>query len=193
MSLFKFNPFRTSEELIPAELNSNKIVAFIRVLLRPTKWLSDLFLYDYCKGSNAPTYNNATTYTKYQRVKWYDMGVYELSVSSSVGIHPTGDSLSKTNWRKVLENWIGADERIRYTSQNIVFGYAINKWFGITSSPYIYTSAIALGVTNNQVEIYVPLAVYNSLAATNTERDNVIKNFAIKYTPTGYQLFVFSY
>ena len=193
MSLFKFNPFRTSEELIPAQLRSDKLIAFVRVLLRPVKWLSSLFLDDYCKGSNAPTYNNATTYTMYDRVKWYDKGLYELRVSSSVGVHPTGDTLSKTNWLKVLDCWIGADERVRWNSQRIVFEYAINKWFDVTSAPYIYLGTIPLGATNVTVEINIPTAVWTALGSTNTARDNVVIQFAKRYTPSGYIISVLPY
>src|SRR5688572_14071449 len=120
MSLFVFNPYRISEELTPSQLRGNKMMAWLRVLLRPFKRDSDIFKM-YCKGVDYADYDNGATYSKGDRVVHGDGGVYELRVASSTGVYPTGETLSATNWRKILENFIGADERVRYNGQLIVF------------------------------------------------------------------------
>lgn len=184
MSLFAFNPFRKGEELTPPQLRQPNMTAWMRVLLRPLKYLSDLFTIDYCQGSNAPIYNNATTYSEYDRIIWTDNAVYELQVNSSVGVTPTGSALGSTNWRKVLECFIGADERVMYNGQLIVIEQAINKWFHVTSAPYIYvTTAYASGY--GAPVIHVPTAVWTSLGNNSGTRDNRIRQFAAKYTLAG--------
>lgn len=193
MSLFSLNVFRRGEDLTPPKLRSNTITAMLRVLLRPLKWCEDLFFKEFCKGTNAGWYNSGTTYSKYNRVIWQDGAVYQLMVNSSVGIDPTGNALSATNWLKVLDNFIGIDERVRYNGQRIVFEYAINKWFNITSPNYIYLGTVPNGTTSLTCEIYVPVAVWTALGTNTTSRDNRIIQFASKYVPAGYIITIFTY
>jgi hypothetical protein len=193
MSLFAYNPFRISEELLPPQLRKPKMIAWLRVLLRPLAWMTDLFLDDYCNGVPYLNYDNSTAYVIYDRVIWEDGGVYELRVSTSTGVIPTGNTLSSTNWRKVLENFIGADQRIKITGQLIVFEKAINDQFQITAPPYIYCTAIVPGITQVFVEIKVPTAVYNALGANNTARDARITNWAGQYTLGGIAITVTPY
>jgi hypothetical protein len=189
MSLFSFNPFRSSEELTPTQLREAKMMAWLRTLLRPMKYMTDLFLDDYCKGSNAPAYNSGTAYVKYDRVRFTNQGVYELKVATSTGVAPEANSLSKTNWNKVLNNFIGADERVRYNCQLIVFEYALNRWFNITAAPYAYVSYVGAGTMGtNYTDLYFPLAVYNTLGLTNVERFDNVNDFFKIYAPAGQQL-----
>lgn len=193
MSLFSLNVFRRSEDLTPPKLRSNTITAMLRVLLRPLKWCEDLFFKEFCKGTTAGWYNSGTTYSKYNRVIWQDGAVYQLMVNSSVGIDPTGNALSATNWLKVLDNFIGIDERVRYNGQRIVFEYAINKWFNVTSAPYIYLETPTLGGTSSVCVIYVPVAVWTALGTNTTSRNNRVKQFARKYVPAGYLITIYTY
>jgi hypothetical protein len=187
MSLFVFNPFRASEELLPSVLRKPKQIAWLRVLLTPLKYICDLLLKDYFDGVVYNSYNNATTYYKYQRITWTDNGVYELRVTSSVGVLPTGSSLSATNWRKILDTYIGLNERVKYNSQIIILEHAINKHFKVTAPPYIYFQIVPTGATSITCAAKVPLALFNSLGANNVERQNRVLNFTRKYTIAGYQ------
>lgn len=193
MSLFVFNPFRISEELTPPAIRKVKMMAWLRVLIRPIKYVSDLFFNDFCKGANYADYNNATVYIKYDRVVWSDLAVYELKVSTSTGVNPTGDSLSSTNWRKIQDYFIGVDERVRFNGQLIVFEYAINKHFRVTSAPYIYVGDFPHGATNINVELNVPIAVWTALGPNATSRNNRLIQFAQQYTLGGYSHSVVTY
>ena len=186
MSLFVFNPFRASEELLPSVLRKPKQIAWLRVLLTPLKYICDLLLKDYFNGVNFNSYNNATTYSKYDRITWTDNGVYELKVTSSVGVLPTGSALSATNWRKILNTYIGLNERVKYNSQIIILEYAINKHFKVSAPPYIYFVQIPTGASAILCEAKVPIALYNSLGANGVERTNRVNNFTRKYTIAGY-------
>ena len=192
MSLFVYNPLRISEELTPPQLRRPAFINWLRVLLRPIKWLADNFNNDYVKGSSAPDYNNATTYTKYDRVVWKDFGVYELRVSTSSGVSPTGDYLSPTNWYKIQDNFLGVNERARTNGQLIVLAYIMNKQFRVTSAPYIYFQIVNTPPAQ-YFQVYVPLATYNALGANNTARTNRINNYIIKYLASGSLLNVSSY
>jgi hypothetical protein len=193
MSLFVFNPFRVGEELTPAQLRRTKMMAWLRVILRPVKYISDLFIDDFCKGSTYADYNNAATYVIYDRVIWQDRSVYELRVATATGIDPTGNSASSVTWLKVQDNFIGVDERVRYNGQLIVFEYAINRWFRVSAAPYIYCDPIVVGAVNYFVNINVPAAVYATLGPNNTARDNRIKEFADKYILAAYVLVITPY
>lgn len=191
MSLYTYNPFRASEELTPHQLRQNKMMAWLRVLLRPTKYLTDIFK-KYREGANYDLYDNATNYTKGDRVVWNDYAVYEARVAT-VGVYPTGASLSSTNWRKILDSFIGADERVRYNGQLIIFEYAINRAFRVTAPPYIYVESMAVGVSQTFVRIKVPVAVYTALGPNNTARTARVEGFAEKYTLAGWDISIVSY
>lgn len=193
MSLFILNVFRRGEDLTPPKLRSETITSLVRVVLKPLDYCSKLFFNSFCGGSTAPRYDNSIAYSKVDRVIWQDGSVYELVVTSSTGVKPTGDSLSKKNWLKVQENFIGIDERVRYNGQRIVFEYAINKWFNVTASPYIYLGTVPNGSTSLTCEIYVPIAVWTALGNNTPSRDNRIKSFAIKYVPAGYIITILTY
>jgi len=183
MSLFTFNIFRASEELTPPQLREPKMLAWLRVLLRPVQYMNDSFLKDYCQGADYPHYDNSTTYNKYDRIIFYNRSVYECRVSSSVGVMPSGDTLSLTNWRKIQEICIGVDERVKYNGQIIVFEEAINKWFFIDTAPFIWVNNSTSGIPNFYpwFLINVPNAQYLLMGATNTERDAAINEFARRY------------
>lgn len=129
-----------------------------------------------------PDYSGATSYTPGNRVIFTDKGVYE-NIKASTGVAPSGEDLSPTHWRQIQKYYLGVTERSQYNGQIIAFIKAINDWFGVTSAPYIYL------VNNNNIgsgyAFFFPLAVYNSLGPTNTDRDNVILKFTDRYTCAG--------
>jgi len=176
MSLFEFNPFRASEELTPSQLRGSKMMAWLRVLLRPMKWLSDLFTEDFILGTNSEYYDNAKTYVKGNRVIWEDRGVYELKVSSSVGVNPTGETLSAINWFKILNDFIGIDEIYKTTGQLIVAEYTINRWFNITSAPYIYFEELT-GTPQTTLICYVPILKVTNLGDTSNAQLSALRRF----------------
>lgn len=193
MSIYAFDPFRASEELTPPQLRQPKMLAWLRTLLRPLKWVSDLFLDDYCKGSNYGLWDGAVTYVKYDRVQWYDDGVYECRVSSSLNIKPTGHSQSKTDWIKILDDFIGVDEKIKYNGQLIVLEYALNRRFGMTAPPYAYFDAVSPPTPMPTLTINFPVAVYANLGPTNAARKARVLEFVYKYSIGGVDLTVVTY
>jgi hypothetical protein len=84
-----------------------------------------------------------------------------------------------------------AQSDIYITVNQIVFDTFIvgstearSSWVGLTDSsePIGNDSALAAGVNMN---IYIPLAKYNSLASTNQQRESIIRAFVNKYVTAG--------
>lgn len=137
---------------------------------------------DYKKGSSAPNYNIGTTYVKYDKVI-FNKGVYESLVNGNIGILPVSDPLSETNWRRMQDNFIGVDERIKYNSQNIFLAYSINKWFSISSAPFAWIDnnlSAGLGFT-----LWFPSAIYTTLGTNSTNREGAVREFVSKYAAAG--------
>lgn len=188
MSAYDYNVFRVSEELLPPQIRRPKMLAWLRVILNPLSRLKDLFRRGYLEGSLSEDYDNAATYLKYEQVVLEDFYVYELKVTSSVGVAPTGDTLSETNWRRVLTNHIGADERVWYNNQIIILEYALNKYFRNPSpADQIYLtvhSPWTAGTTAFTVN--VPVALHTSLGGSSTARNNRVRAFVDQYNNPAY-------
>jgi hypothetical protein len=169
-----------NRQLIAPKHRTPKTLALCEALTDSLQDLRDILFTDYRQGADYDAYNNGQGYVIYDRVLWTDKGIYELIVPSSVAVDPTGEALSSTNWRKVIDNYIGADERARYNAQTIVLCYAINKWFGVTAPNYIWIENYQSAGT--AFNIHVPLALYNSLGSSNPNRSERISQFIRKFS-----------
>lgn len=197
------------ETLYPPVLRKTVALAWGKVLMDPLQWLHDAIFITYKTGTPAANYSNVTAYVIGDRVVYTDRGVYE-AIQATTGNLPT----DVTFWRQVTANYIGTDERVKYTSQKILFEYALNRWFqstgifidslivndpsfimggsGPTSSAMVNdsTNAIAYLTENysfnaDDFAINVPLAVFNALASNDVDRENVIRDIADIYVIAG--------
>ena len=198
------------EQLTPPALRALVFLNWGTVLTKPIQQLYEIIFGIYANGSTDLDYDALTSYIATDRAIYTDRGVYECIVNST-GNLPT----NTTYWKKVSDNYIGIRERVNYSSQKIVFEYALNRWLQCTG---IYignnvstTSSFVMGatgqysssmwnsgeassnfLTNNyfvptdyNYTIYVPVAVYNALASNNTDRTNIVLTFEDKYTLAG--------
>lgn len=115
-------------DILPPDKRSPKMVALQRALLFAAQWSRDLVLGSYKRGSIAPVYAGGT-YNKYDQVI-FNKAVYYSLVDSNAAL-PT----DTTGWIKVQDNFLGADERVKYNGQKIVLEYALNHRFGGTFRP----------------------------------------------------------
>lgn len=191
MSLFQYNPFMLGEDLTPSALRKNKFTAWLRVLLRPVYYMSDIFTDDFITGAELyPDYNSMTTYNYGDRVIYSDRGVYECMVASSIGVSPFGDFSSNTNWNKILQDFISIDERIKTTSQIITLEYAINRYYRIYTAPFIYlTQMNAIG--HGTIELNVPTSKTYLIGGNYNEISASLGGYLRNYT-TG-ESFVLSF
>lgn len=182
MSLYDINIGLQIENLLNPLYRTQTNLDFVGSIGADLQYMRDNLFSDYKTGSSYLNYSNVTAYIPGDRVIFTNKEVYENLIACT-GIDPTGNVLSLINWRKLQDNYIALDDRKMYNGQIIVLVKALNQWFGITSAPYIYI------VNNNSAglgfDMYVPLSVYNSLASTNTDRDNTIIQFTNKYAIAG--------
>lgn len=179
MSIYSYTVNSVIARLLPPILRQSKHIAWICVLGTPARYNVER-MNKYFDGDGSPDWLIGTSYMKYFTVRWNNNAIYESKVAGNLGIMPTGDPLSDTNWRKVQDSYIGLNERVRYNGQLIVLQYALNRHFRITSAPFIYVESTAPAFN-----VFVPLAVYNTLAGNNTDRNKVVEAFCNKYRPSG--------
>jgi hypothetical protein len=136
MSIYDIN-FNTQTDNLENPLRRKpKFAAWMHTLMKPLQWLHNLFYIEYVNGSYNlyNKYDSLTAYTVGDRVYGEDRGLYECI---QLG---TGNPTTDTNyWVKILDNFIGLEERRKYTSQIITFEYMLNRWFfNNPADPQIY-------------------------------------------------------
>jgi hypothetical protein len=144
MSIYTFNTSTISGWLLPPVLRQLKHLAWLRVLLSPVQTLWQLIFEDYSVGTAYQDWDAITGFALGSRVRYSDLGNYEC-------INPAGAfgaiqyPLNTVYWRKIQDNYIGIDERIKYNSQIIILEYALNRWFMNTAPNdliYIETNVV---------------------------------------------------
>jgi hypothetical protein len=222
MSVYDIDYSITGPQLLPPDKRRTRMLAWIKALLSPLQYLQLLVFTSYKQGSTAPQYA-AGAYNKGDRVVYF-FSVYESLVAANTSV-PTTPGY----WVKVQDNFIGVDERVKYSGAKLVLEYALNKWFvtqfrqppaqsdiyitvnqivlngfiigatearsskiGITgSSEYIGSTSISAAGSN--MDIHMPLAVFNALASTNAQRDSIVRAFVNKYVTAGIIYSVLTY
>jgi hypothetical protein len=120
--IFDINFDQFAVDTIPPDKRSVSNVALIRGLLRAAQWCRNLILGTYKVGFVPGDYSPGA-YNKYDQVV-YKQVVYESLVASNSAL-PT----DTTKWRIIQQNFIGADERIKFNGTKLIAEYALNKWF----------------------------------------------------------------
>jgi len=100
---------------------------FVRALVSPIVWLYELFNGFMYNSVDTGYWSSIITYSKGDRVRDIS-GVYESLTDSNLN-NPITDT---TYWYKVLNYFIGADERAVYNGRKINFEWALNRYFNTT-------------------------------------------------------------
>lgn len=200
------------EKILPPILRSTKHLEWGKVLTKPLQWLNDLNWDEYI-GINLTVYFDiATNYNKGDKVYGDDRAIYE-ALSNTIG-NPLSDDVIwlkvldnhigvrervKYNSQKILfefalNRWFNvlAAPLIYIQNNTIYTGTMVMDRSSTDSSVIARDSNYSQSYMGNNpaynniaFTIFVPLAVFNALAATNTERENIIRNFADKYVLAG--------
>ena len=218
MSIYTLDTDFVGENLMPPQLRTAKHLAWLKVLLRPLKCFINLIFNKFQDGDTSNDWKSVTTYTFCDTVKWTDKSIYMCIVASSLNVDPSNSS----DWIKVNNIFIGANERIKYSSQKLLFEYILNRYFetvniyidnnfvesdvvflmgnsGETSSlmPNNSVNQIQyLGNTPNYVTAVSDFTIYVPLAFYNslgTYKEELIRAFADKYVLAGITYNVTSY
>lgn len=130
MSSLDVNFFQTAQELSPSFRRIETEIEGINAMFaEPLNDLNLIFKW-YREGSTASNFNPATAYNfgdvfRYSKVVYLKNHVTE---GYSAGILPTDTRY----FTKILNSFVGANERVKYNSSKIVFEYALNKFFETT-------------------------------------------------------------
>jgi len=144
MSIYDITYTTQVKRITPPDKRKIKMLAWLNALTNPVQWCRDLLFDAYAKGSSAALWQDIA-YSKGDRVV-YNTAVYEniSAVTISSGILPT-DTI---HWFKILDTFVGINERVRYNAQKILFEYALNKYFRVTVTPFIYIQNNAIKSKN---------------------------------------------
>lgn len=99
------------------------MIAWLTVLVKPAQLEQDLIANDYDNGSTAPFYSGII-YVPGDRVIGTDNALYEC-IANVGGIPPPNAQY----WLKLLDTYIGVQERIKYNGQKLVLEFALNRFF----------------------------------------------------------------
>jgi hypothetical protein len=136
------------ESLSPPNKRKPKLLAWGYSLMYPLQWLRDLFFDDYAKGTAYQDWDAVSGFAQFSRVRYSDLGNYEC-INPAGAVGALQNPLNTDYWRKIQDNYIGANERVKYNSQIIVLEYALNRWFmNAAPSDLIY---ISTNVTTSQL------------------------------------------
>lgn len=200
------------EQVLPSRKRLATWLAMGAALLTPLQWLRDNFFDRYADGSSDPAYSGVTAYISGDRVIYTDRAVYEC-ILASTGNDPSDTTYwikiqenfiglrerAHYNSQKIvleyaLNRWFGVTSApLIYIENNVLINNSM-----IIGVDETETSAVALNEnesldavgptgTNNGTAftIYVPAAVWNPLAATDLQREAIIKSFADQYVLAG--------
>lgn len=210
--MFSFSTTYLSEKLVPPALRQIRILAYLRVLLAAIQVKWDDYL-EYINGSSYAVFDISNPYVVGDRVR-YGYAIYEC-IQNSTLIIPTDtnywllinkdfvgvDARRKFNSQKIVLEYVlnlylnttATTLPLIYTTRNAVdtngfyLGVDGDSAFGelgteINQNDYLGTS-YTLG--QYAMTIYVPLAIYNSLATTAADREKRVRNIADKYVVAG--------
>jgi hypothetical protein len=134
MSIFTITYTLQIERLLPPIKRLTKYIQWLTALFKPWGWLSDLSLTSYRTGITVPDWDVSTAYSKYDRVKWTDLGIYEALIDTNAGDKPI-----TSKWIKILDSAIGAEERVLWNGQTVILEYLLNKTLGTTFVQPVYS------------------------------------------------------
>lgn len=140
---------QSKNDLLPVDYRVEPNISILKSLLKPLQWFNDLFFDSYKTGATATAYS-AGTYNLGDQIL-FNKSVYESLIDSN-----TDAPTVSTSWMKIQDSFIGADERVLYTTSRLMLEYALNKWFGTTfRQPSVGTSDIYITLNVVPTPVFV--------------------------------------
>lgn len=126
MGIFDITYNLQTRRLLPPFKRLPNWLAWMTSLVAPIQWLSNWSITYYRTGIyGLNQYNSSATYAKGACVYGLDGSVYEALEDISSGYPLTGE-----NWCKVLDTFVGAEERVLFNGQTVTLEYALNVFLG---------------------------------------------------------------
>lgn len=146
MGIYDVNYYKQGALAMPPNKRQPKYLMWIYSLLSPLNWLRDVVFSNYKVSATYDEYA-AGTYAKGDRVK-YGTSFYESLIDSNT------DAPTTANWLKIVDNFIGVNDRVLFRSEKILFEYALNTWFNTDAEPCVWSKVpgdSTIYITNNAI------------------------------------------
>lgn len=146
MAIYDVNYYQQGALAMPPNKRLPKYLMWVYSLLSPMNWLRNVVFSNY-KASNTYAEYAAGTYAQGDRVK-YEKSFYESLTDGNT------DAPTEATWLRVVDNFIGVDDRILFRSEKILFEYALNTWFNTDAEPCVWSEvpgASTIYITNNAI------------------------------------------
>lgn len=126
------------EKLLPPLLRTPIRLDWLKTLTRPIQLkYNDIYgVQSFVRSFSYAKWNVLTAYTVGNRVR-FGISIYECLIANT-GTDPSSDDVT---WLRIAEDFVGIDERVKFSSQHMVFQYVLNRYLNTTAStiPQIYT------------------------------------------------------
>jgi hypothetical protein len=200
MAIYDFSLSTLIEQITPKYYAFASNLSWQNSLLKPIDWLKNITFEYYAKGLSRSLWSNATAYIPTNIVR-FEEGLFECIKAN------TGELLTNSEyWVKIVDDRIGVNTRIKFSSHKKIFEYALNQRFyssGIyinnvtDSNPFFVgvANSSTIGLTNSSLNIpltdtynlldftiFVPVAIFTGLGA-NAEK--IIRQQADKINMAG--------
>lgn len=126
---------------LPPNKRKPKWLLFMQAIADPLRRLQTFFVYFMNGSTDAGYWSNLIIYAKGDLVQDIS-GVYESQSGGNLN-NPITDA---TFWLKVLDSFIGASERARFTGRYLDLTYALNRYFNTTFRPLPYPAPYDFGL-----------------------------------------------
>ena len=185
MDFYDIDTNYVSEQLTPPKLRNNKFLAWLKVLLKELNFFNTLF-YNYRANTTYTDFDIATTYTINDIVIYEDKCVYcYINSVSTAGNLPN----NVLYWNKIQTNFIGVNNRINGSAQNILFEYMLNRYFRVSSvDPQIYIQNTTIFTTPF---IMANTGTYSSSMPINSNNQINYLGNAYTYTSNTYDYTIY--
>lgn len=114
-----------SIDLLPPDKRGVGIISIVQSVMKSIQWARDLILGSYKSGATAVKWSPGA-YNKYDQVV-FNKSLYESLIGNN-NAAPT----DTTSWRKVLDNFLGVDQRQTFNASHCVLENSLNARFGGT-------------------------------------------------------------
>lgn len=135
--IFAYDVNYVQEKLMPPLLRTPIRLDWLKTLTRPIQLkYNDIFgTQSFVQSFSSAKWNILTAYTPGVRVR-LGIAIYECLIANT-GVDPTSDA---TKWLLIEKDFVGTDERIKFSSQHMVFEYVLNRYLNTTYAtiPKIY-------------------------------------------------------
>ena len=144
-------------------LRKDKFTAWLNILVSPLIKVQ-YWWQERIEGSSYTDFSSLTDYNIYDTVK-YGRAAYWCIKTPPVGLHPRPTNTDY--WYKILDDYIGIQERSSYSAQKVMLEYALNRRFSpLTITPPFGPLIPSIYIVNNLVGSNNVL--YSAPSGTNT-------------------------